>query len=142
MVRRTQQSHASSVNLFLSSLLRAAAVVVLGRAVRALLDQGEGASANPDIGGGAIMLVAVWGLVLIWSWYDGRRASWRTAISRWAGSAVLLAVVFIVEGWARGDFGISLLAAGPIVAVLAVLPALIGTGLGGAGRVSSNTGPQ
>ena len=87
------------------------------------------------------MLVAVWVLVLTWSWYDGRRASVRTILARWAGSAVLLAAAIVVGGWARDGFEISLLIAGPIVAVLAVLPALLGT-LGGAGRLSSSTGPH
>lgn len=59
------------------------------------------------------------------------------AAARWAGSAVPFALTVVVASWARDGFEATLLVAGPMVAVLTFLPALVGIRFGRARGSSS-----
>lgn len=131
--------HTRNMNLMVSSVLRTIAVVVLSRAVIVILERGEGASANADIGGGAIAIAAVWVLVCVWGWFDGRRVARNEAMARWVGSAVLFGLVILVRSWVREGWDPTLLIVAPLIAAVGVLPALLAVVVGGSGRASADS---
>lgn len=113
-----------------NAVLRAIVVIGVPFLVIAWLDRGEGASANADIGGGAIVLLLIVVISAVWCGLDAFRRPTPEVLRIWAGVAVLVVVAVLLRSVATDQFTVDLIVVLPLFAGVVAVPAFIGALVG------------
>lgn len=85
---------------------------------------------GPDIGGGFILLLALFVIPLVWAWFDGRRHGPRTSLVIWGTAAGFVFLADVVRFLTSGGFGISDTGEALFLAVFLTAPFLVGGCIG------------